>query len=233
MQSTAAGEPSFSDRDRSVVSSRFARHLQSRRLRLPNARGSGFASPRASSWSKRDSVRVGSIRQDPAIAATIRVDDLLGKHFAILGTTGTGKSCTTALILRSIQQRNPAAHILLLDPHNQYASSFVAWGEVISPRNMQLPYWLLTFEELIEVLIGNPQERKAEIEILQELIPLAKCRTISVRARAARGHCLRRRRDPAGVHQVRRTAGARHAAQLQRPLHGDVAKAGRRRRLPR
>jgi len=116
----------------------------------------------------------------------IRVDDLLGKHFAVLGTTGTGKSCTTALILRSILQRNPAAHVLLLDPHNEYASSFGEWGEVISPRNMQLPYWLLTFEELIEVLIGNPQERKAEIEILQELIPLAKCRYGSGRGAAAR-----------------------------------------------
>jgi uncharacterized protein len=135
---------------------------------------------------KRDSVRVGSIRQDPSISAMIRVDDLLGKHFAILGTTGTGKSCTTALILRSILQRNPAAHIVLLDPHNEYASSFGEWGEVISPRNMQLPYWLLTFEELIEVLIGNPHERKAEIEILQELIPLAKGRYGSGRGNAAR-----------------------------------------------
>ena len=36
---------------------------------------------------------------------------------------------------------------------------------------MQLPYWLLTFEELVEVLIGEPRSRKAEIEILQELIP--------------------------------------------------------------
>ncbi|HEU0160630.1 MAG TPA: ATP-binding protein [Hyphomicrobiaceae bacterium] len=135
---------------------------------------------------KRHSVRVGCIRQDPSIAAMIRVDDLLGKHFAILGTTGTGKSCTTALILRSILQRNPAAHVLLLDPHNEYASSFGEWGEVISPRNMQLPDWLLTFEELIEVLIGNPQERKAEIEILQELIPLAKCRYGSGRGTAAR-----------------------------------------------
>ena len=43
------------------------------------------------------SVRVGCIRQDTSIPAMIRVDDLLGKHFAILGTTGTGKSCTTAL----------------------------------------------------------------------------------------------------------------------------------------
>jgi uncharacterized protein len=127
------------------------------------------------------SVRVGGIRQDSTIPAMVRVDDLLGKHFAILGTTGTGKSCTTALILRSILNKNPNAHIVLLDPHNEYATAFKEWGEVLSPRNMQLPYWLLTFEELIEVLIGDPAGRKAEIEILQELIPIAKGRYSSGR----------------------------------------------------
>ena len=65
---------------------------------------------------------------------------------------------------------------MLLDPHNEYAPAFGDWAEVISQRNMQLPYWLLTFEELVEVLIGNPQERKAEVEILQDLIPMAKAR---------------------------------------------------------
>jgi uncharacterized protein len=125
---------------------------------------------------RRSSVRVGCIRQDPSISATVRVDELLGKHFAILGTTGTGKSCTTALILRAILQKTPAAHMVLLDPHNEYAPAFGEWAEVISQRNMQLPYWLLTFEELIEVLIGNHPERKAEIELLQELIPQAKAR---------------------------------------------------------
>ncbi len=125
---------------------------------------------------RRSSVRVGCIRQDPTIPATIRVDELLGKHFAVLGTTGTGKSCTTALILRSILQKSPAAHMVLLDPHNEYAPAFGEWAEVISQRNMQLPYWMLTFEELIEVLIGNPRERKQEVELLQELIPLAKAR---------------------------------------------------------
>ena len=124
----------------------------------------------------RGAVRVGSIRQDASIPAMVRVDDLLGKHFAILGTTGTGKSCTTALILRSILQKNPAAHIVLLDPHNEYATAFAEWGEVVSPRNLQLPYWLLNFEEIVEVLIGEPDNRKAEVEILQDLIPLAKSR---------------------------------------------------------
>ncbi|HRD76914.1 MAG TPA: DUF87 domain-containing protein, partial [Hyphomicrobiaceae bacterium] len=133
----------------------------------------------------RNSVRVGAIRQDSTIPAMIRVDDLLGKHFAILGTTGTGKSCTTALILRSILMANPAAHIVLLDPHNEYATAFSEFAEVVSPRNMQLPYWLLTFEELVEVLIGgaNIADKKPEIELLQELIPIAKARYGSTRAR--------------------------------------------------
>lgn len=122
-----------------------------------------------------DSVRVGTLRQDSTIPAIIKVDDLLGKHFAILGTTGTGKSCGTALILRAILDKHPAAHIVLLDPHNEYASAFQGRAEVISPRNLQLPFWLLTFEEAVEVLIGDVT-RKAEIEILQELIPLAKAR---------------------------------------------------------
>jgi hypothetical protein len=129
------------------------------------------------------SVRVGCIRQDNSIPAMIRVDDLLGKHFAILGTTGTGKSCTTALILRSILEKNPAAHIVLLDPHNEYATAFTEWGEVVSPRNMQLPFWLLTFEELVEVVIGDTADRKQEIEMLQELIPIAKARYSTGRAK--------------------------------------------------
>ncbi len=134
-------------------------------------------------------VRVGCIRQDSTIPAMVRVDDLLGKHFAILGTTGTGKSCTTALILRSILDKHPAAHIVLLDPHNEYATAFGDWAEVISPRNMQLPFWLLTFEEFVEVLIGDI-ERKSEIEILQELIPIAKSRYSS--GRNAESNKLRR-----------------------------------------
>jgi hypothetical protein len=133
------------------------------------------------------SVRVGCLRQDNTIPAMVRVDDLLGKHFAVLGTTGTGKSCTTALLLRSILQQNPQAHIVLLDPHNEYATAFPEWGEVISPRNMQLPFWLLTFEELIEVLIGDPSERKQEVEILQELIPVAKGRYSAGRSKEAQG----------------------------------------------
>ena len=55
----------------------------------------------------------------------VKIDELLGKHFAVLGTTGTGKSCSVALILRRILEKNPKAHVLLLlDVHREYAASF-------------------------------------------------------------------------------------------------------------
>jgi DNA helicase HerA-like ATPase len=122
------------------------------------------------------SVRVGHIQQDPSIPAMIKVDDMLGKHFSILGTTGTGKSCTVALILRRILEKNPQAHILLLDVHREYAQSFQGISEVITPENMSLPFWLLNFDEAVEILIGNQPNRDADVEILRELIPQAKIR---------------------------------------------------------
>lgn len=133
---------------------------------------------------EQTTVKVGYLHQDASIPAIVKIDELLGKHFAVLGTTGTGKSCTTALILRAILRRNAHAHILLIDPHNEYGNTFENWGEVISPRNMQLPYWLLNFEELVEVLVGDPSSRKAEVEILQDLIPIAKSRYGDARSKS-------------------------------------------------
>ncbi len=134
------------------------------------------------------SVRVGHIQQDPTIPAMIKIDEMLGKHFAILGTTGTGKSCTVALILRRILEKNPQAHILLLDVHREYAQSFQGMSEIITPENMSLPFWLLNFDEAVEILVGQQASRDADVEILRELIPMAKQRYLA-----------NQRRDKAGI----------------------------------
>ena len=134
------------------------------------------------------SIRVGHIQQDPSIPAMVKIDEMLGKHFAVLGTTGTGKSCTVALILRRILEKNPQAHILLLDVHREYSQSFQGMSEVITPDNMVLPFWLLNFDESVEILIGQQASREGDVEILRELIPMAKGRYMS-----------NQRRDKAGV----------------------------------
>ena len=127
-----------------------------------------------------DTVCIGTIHQDEALPAFIETDNLLGKHFAILGTTGSGKSCAVALTLQAILECHQNAHILLLDPHNEYSRAFGEMAEALNPGNLKLPYWLFTFEEISEVMLGdNRQSRTAESAILSEAIPEAKRRFLS------------------------------------------------------
>lgn len=128
-----------------------------------------YARPTASN------VQIGTLHQDRSVPAFITTDDLLGKHFAILGSTGTGKSCGVALIVRAILSRHSNGHVLMLDPHNEYARAFGDMAEVLDTRTLQLPYWLLTFEEMVETLFGSKtKDRDSEIAILNELILAAK-----------------------------------------------------------
>ncbi len=123
------------------------------------------------------SVRIGTIYQDQTLPAFISTDDLLGKHFAILGTTGSGKSCAVALILRAILAQHPNGHALLLDLHNEYGRAFADCAEILGPGTLELPYWLLNFEEIQEIVIGSGKEdREADIIILKEAIINAKRR---------------------------------------------------------
>ena len=125
----------------------------------------------------RQSVRIGSIHQDPRLPANIITDDLLGKHFAVLGTTGSGKSCAVALILSAILENHPNGHVILLDPHSEYASAFPGRAELMDASNMDLPYWLLNFEELIGILqLGDQDEHEAESAILHDIVLMAKRR---------------------------------------------------------
>ncbi len=122
-------------------------------------------------------MRIGTVHLNRSQPVLISPDDLLGKHFAILGTTGCGKSCAVSLILQRILETHANAHVLLLDPHNEYPRAFAGQAEILGPDSLQLPYWLLTSDEIASVIVGNkPQsrDRAAVIAILNELIPIAK-----------------------------------------------------------
>jgi len=95
----------------------------------------------------RSTIRIGTLFQDPDIPVFARTDELLGKHCAVLGTTGSGKSCAVSLILSAILDQHPNGHIVLLDPHSEYAGAFGDKAEILNPDTLQLPYWLLDFEE--------------------------------------------------------------------------------------
>lgn len=93
------------------------------------------------------------------------MNELLGKHTAVLGSTGAGKSGTVAAIIHSLLERGQKAGyatwnpcIVILDPHNEYGTAFPAHSRLSTDDgSLKLPYWLLNFQETIALLIGKTE----------------------------------------------------------------------------
>ena len=119
-------------------------------------------------------VELGCLQQDATVKAYANIHDMISKHFAILGSTGVGKSSGLASLLRQILVVRPDLRIFMLDSHNEYAHCFGDSALVINPSNLKLPFWLFTFEELLEVIFAGRPGSDEEVEILTELVPLAK-----------------------------------------------------------
>ena len=121
------------------------------------------------------SLAIGSLYQDPSKTAYLISQEFLCKHSAILGTTGSGKSCALTVILHSLLNAHPNGHIVCLDPHGEYGAAFPGLAEHITTQNLELPYWMLSFEEITEVLCSRePVVRSREANILKDAIVGAK-----------------------------------------------------------
>lgn len=115
---------------------------------------------------KAKSVTIGRVYPTRDLPAKLNVDAMLGKHFALVGSTGTGKSTATALILHRICDAAPEGHIVMVDPHGEYAAAFKDTGTVFNTGNLQLPYWLMNFAEHCEVFLtssGDEWQEDADI----------------------------------------------------------------------
>jgi hypothetical protein len=114
----------------------------------------------------RPHIEVGNVYPTKNVRGALFVDAMLGKHFALLGSTGTGKSTSAALILHKICEMAPQGHIVMIDPHGEYSAAFKTNGALFDVTNLQMPYWLMNFEEHCEVFLttsGNERQRDADI----------------------------------------------------------------------
>ncbi|MCW1427724.1 DUF87 domain-containing protein [Novosphingobium sp. JCM 18896] len=114
----------------------------------------------------RSSIQIGNVYPTKDIRAGLYTDALLGKHFALLGSTGTGKSTSAALILHRICDSAPEGHVILIDPHGEYSAAFRNNGIILDVTNLQMPYWLMNFEEHCEMFLtssGNERQQDADI----------------------------------------------------------------------
>ncbi|MFN2098667.1 ATP-binding protein [Altererythrobacter sp. MF3-039] len=119
----------------------------------------------------RANVQIGKVFPTKDIRAGLYVDAMLGKHFALLGSTGTGKSTSAALILHRICEAAPEGHIVMIDPHGEYSAAFKQTGMILDVSNLQMPYWLMNFEEHCEVLLTTKgDERQVDADILAKCL---------------------------------------------------------------
>ena len=97
-----------------------------------------------------------------------------GKHLAVIGASGSGKSCSVASILQKVVN-NPATKVIILDIHNEYHNAFPKNSQYLNLTELELPFWLMTFQEMTEVFVDPADEHAAiHITILKELVFQAK-----------------------------------------------------------
>ncbi len=126
----------------------------------------------------RANIEIGMVYPTTDIRAALYVDAMLGKHFALVGSTGTGKSTSAALILHRICELAPQGHIVMIDPHGEYAAAFKSNGAIYDVSNLQMPYWLMNFEEHCEVfLTSSGSARQFDADILAKCLLAAKAKS--------------------------------------------------------
>jgi DNA helicase HerA-like ATPase len=108
---------------------------------------------------------VGTVSTHPSLKVCLDPSNLFGRHFAILGQTGSGKSWTVAALVQRAVAVMPRAHIIILDLHGEYCwkredeTRHYAFADSIvrhvDARELEIPYWLMTYAELCDLLIDH------------------------------------------------------------------------------
>jgi uncharacterized protein len=130
---------------------------------------------------RQDGLQFGRHSQHPDLKIYADPGRLFGRHLAILGQSGSGKSWTVASLLQRTVRTMPKAHVVLLDLHGEYGwrgtdgrlrSAFAdAMVRHIDARDLEIPYWLLTYAELVELLIDHTDPNASlQIAFMREVL---------------------------------------------------------------
>lgn len=106
----------------------------------------------------------------------ISVDELFGNHFAVFGSTGSGKSCGISRIVQNIFRENPPknAKLLMFDAYGEYQHAFSEFPKGTykayttntkgNSEVLKIPLWLLDTDDLALLLSANSSAQLLVIE---------------------------------------------------------------------
>lgn len=125
---------------------------------------------------------VGHLSNNQTVSYFVDGNRFFGKHIAVVGSTGSGKSCAVARLLQNIMKINGGhnqnagqlknAHVIIFDIHSEYKSAFTLDEQeqfnlnCLDVEKLCLPYWLMNAQEL-EALFIESNEMNSHNQISQ------------------------------------------------------------------
>jgi uncharacterized protein len=113
-------------------------------------------------FDNKNSITIGNISISEGLDAKIDLNKLISRHCAILGSTGSGKSNATVVLLNAIADKEfKSSRIFVVDPHGEYNAALEGKSKVyrINASNLEnklyIPFWALPFNELISIFSGS------------------------------------------------------------------------------
>ncbi len=121
------------------------------------------------------SFSIGRFALNPEFEVKVLGTEMFAKHVAVLGNSGSGKSCTTAKILQEVLDLQEA-QVVMFDMHGEYKAAFCdeddqlnANANYFSAKDLVLPYWLLKYDELESIFVdkSDPTTVSTQISFLR------------------------------------------------------------------
>ncbi|MCD4818840.1 MAG: ATP-binding protein [Candidatus Cloacimonetes bacterium] len=130
----------------------------------------------SSNLKEKEKFTFATISNNNSICVPVNGNKFFNKHFAIVGSTGSGKSHTVTKILQNAIQSKSGqydglnnSHIILFDIHGEYKTAFTN-SNVIDINELVLPYWLLNSEELEELFLETEANDHNQRNVFKEAI---------------------------------------------------------------
>lgn len=117
------------------------------------------------------SFQVGNLSNNEAVKYFVDGNKFFGKHIAVVGSTGSGKSCAVARLLQNIMQIQNGhnenvdnlknSHVIIFDIHSEYQTAFTLDKQekfilnCLDVEKLCLPYWLMNSQELEALFIES------------------------------------------------------------------------------
>jgi hypothetical protein len=121
-------------------------------------------------------VEIGHLSQNESIAAEVDIHRMVNRHFAVIGSTGVGKTTAVAILLQKSIEVRKNLRVLIMDPHNEYKEHFHDNSIVFDSATLDLPFWMFRFDELADIVFSGRVPGLNEGEALFELVKAAKAK---------------------------------------------------------